>query len=88
MVTDKLVIGKIEVLEDGQIQIREDRVILDDGVEVTRLYHRSVLEPGDDVKDKEQRIQLIASVIWTPELVAEYKRKKGEFIPPLTGVKI
>lgn len=77
MIEKKLVIGKIDILEDGQLQVREDTVILDDAKEITRLYYRYVLEPGDDVKNKDKRVQDVSALIWTIEVITEFKRKKG-----------
>ena len=75
--TERNVIGKIEVLEDGQIQLREDTVIERDGVEVSRIYHRRVLEPGVAVaSERDVRIQSIAEVIWTPDVIAAYEEDK------------
>jgi hypothetical protein len=64
MITEKHVIGKIEILEDGKIQVREDRVIYDNDIELTRLYHRYVLTPGDDTRDKDPKIQAVSKLIW------------------------
>ena len=77
MLTENTVIGKIEVLEDGRIQIREDTVMLRDGVEVARTYHRRAHDPTDTpLPDSEDyRVKAIASVIWTPEVIAEYRRR-------------
>ena len=76
MLEKKIVVGKIEVLEDGQIQLRTDTVILEGDVEISRLYHRGVLEPGDSVTNQDQRVQSVCQVVWTPEVIAEYKRRK------------
>lgn len=82
MVIKKLVIGKIEILEDSQLQVREDTVILEDDKEIARLFRRYTLEPGDDVRDKDKRIQDISTVVWTSEVIDEFKRKKQ--LPPIT----
>ena len=77
MLEKKVVVGKIEVLEDGQIQLRTDTVILEGDVEISRLYHRGVLEPGQSITDQDARVQAIGQVVWTPEVVAEYRRRKA-----------
>jgi hypothetical protein len=46
--TERKEIGSIEVLPLGQIQVRTDTVIDRDGVEISRTYHRHVLEPGSE----------------------------------------
>jgi hypothetical protein len=76
MITKSIITGLISILSDGQIQIRQDTVIIEDTVELSRTYHREVLEPGQDVSDKDQRIQDVCAVVWTPEVVAEFDAAK------------
>jgi hypothetical protein len=73
--SEKKIIDLIEVLQLGQLQIREANIIEKDGIVVAKTFHRYVLSPGDDVSDKEQRIQNIASAVWTPEVIAEWQLK-------------
>lgn len=78
MITERNVIGKIEILEDGQIQLREDIVIERDGVEIFRLYHRRVLEPGESLPvDVNPRLRSVTDVIWTLEVVDAFRTKKN-----------
>ena len=39
-------VGSIEVLPMGQIQVRTDTIIKEDGKEINRSYHRHVVEPN------------------------------------------
>ena len=71
--TEKTVIGSRDVLEDGQIQVRRDTVILKDGIEISRTYHRHVVAPGDSIVDEDPSVQLVAKAVHTPALVAAYK---------------
>ena len=71
----------ISILEDGQIQVREDRVIFDNDVEITRLHHRHVIEPGQDLtSEPSDRARRIATMEWTPEVVKNYTEKKNKAI--------
>lgn len=76
MITKRTEFGKIEILPDGQIQLREDTVIEDDGVEVARTYHRSVLEPSAKVDHPDVRVASIATTLWTPDVVQSFEEKK------------
>ena len=38
-------VDKIEVLENGQVQVRTATVIKEDGIELNRSFHRHVLAP-------------------------------------------
>lgn len=84
-VVKRLVLGKLDILEDGQLQLREDTIIEDDGVEIARLYHRRVLEPTEPVNlpvDAQPLVRGIAPVVWTPAVIAEYRRKQA--LQPVT----
>ena len=63
---------KEEILPNQVIQLRTATVVLKDGVEIGRQYHRGVFAPGDDVTGAPDEVQDIASVLWTPEVVAAY----------------
>lgn len=71
--TEKKIVDLIEVTENGCLQIREAIIIEKDGVQIAKSLHRYVLSPGQDVSDKEQRIQDIAAAVWTTEVVAAYQ---------------
>jgi hypothetical protein len=68
----KTVTGQIEVGENGTIGLRTDTVVLDDGVELSRSFHRKVLAPGDDVTGEDAKVQAVANAVWTDEVVAAY----------------
>ena len=67
---------QIEVLEDGQIQIRKATRVYKDGVEISKTYHRHVLPPEADLSNEVKKVQDIANVVWTPQLIQEYKDKQ------------
>ena len=78
MLTEQTIISAITILEDGQLQIRRSRRILDNGVQIAEQYHRHVLAPGDALAAEDARVQAVARVLWTPEVVTEYRRKRAE----------
>jgi hypothetical protein len=78
MLEKVVAIDKIEILEDGQIQIRKATKILEDGVEIGKSYHRHVLAPEDDLKDQHPRVVVVANLIWTPEIVMAWNKRKSE----------
>ena len=69
-------IDKIEVVENGIIQVRQVTRILEDGVELSSSFHRWTLTPGQDVSDQEARVQAIANATWTPEVIAAYNAQQ------------
>jgi len=83
MLTKTLEAGVIEILSTRQMQVREDTVIYEDEIEISRTFTRYVLNPGDDVSDKPQMVKDVAGVIWTPEVVSDWKARPPEFpLPP------
>jgi len=67
------VTDKIEVLENGTIQVRCATRVLEDGVVLSSSFHRHVLHPGHDLTDQDPKVVAIANVTWTPEVVAAYE---------------
>ena len=73
-----VLVDKIEVLEMGQIQVRTAPIVAEDGVEVSRTFHRHVLEPGDDTTGQADRVAAVAAAAWTPDVVATWDAIRAE----------
>jgi hypothetical protein len=71
--TEKILVDKVELIENNSIQIRTATVIERDGTEISRTFHRHVVHPGDDVSNEDPKVQAIANAIWTPEVIAAYQ---------------
>ena len=67
------IIDKIEVLEMGQIQVRQAEVISKDGIEISRAFTRWVLNPTDDVSTQDSKVQAVANAVWTDSVKSAYK---------------
>ena len=77
MLNERVELGLLSVLPDGQVQVRTDTVIERDGVEMTRTYHRHVVEPDMDPADFPPRLRRLCQAMWTPDVVAAYTRVKA-----------
>lgn len=65
---------KIEIVGDFKhIQVRTATVISEDGVEISRTYHRHVVSPLDDVSGESAQVQNIAAAVHTDEVKAAYQ---------------
>ena len=74
---------KIEVVNKWNIQVREATIIKKDGVELTRSFHRHVLNPGTldasdnlvdtDISGEDTDVQAICNAAWTTQVKADYK---------------
>jgi len=73
--TKEQTIDKIEVLENGVIQVRQVTKIMEDGKELSSSYHRWSFAPGDDVSDQPANVQAIAAAAWTPAVIAAYQAR-------------
>jgi len=71
--TKEQVIDKIEVVENGTLQVRQVTRIMEDGKELSSSYHRSTFAPGSDVSDQPANVQAIATAAWTPAVIAAYQ---------------
>ena len=76
-----IVVDKLEVLEMGQIQVRTATIVAEDGVELSRTFHRHVLEPGADLTGQADRVQGVANATWTAEVVSDWEA----FVASVTG---
>ena len=69
-ITKEIKADKIEVVENGRIQIRTATIIKENGVEITRSFHRHAIDPSDkssgswqdtDISNEDERVQAIAT---------------------------
>ena len=71
--TEDSIVDSIDVLPEGQIQVRRANRIFRDGVEISKSYHRHVVAPGDDLSKEDSRVADIGAVVHTAEVIAAYK---------------
>ena len=72
--TEQNIIDKYEIVgEFKHVQCRHARVIYDDGVEISRSFHRHVIAPGDDVSGEPAEVQAICAAVHTAEVIAAYQ---------------
>jgi len=67
------VVDKIEVTENGTVQVRTATRIVEDGVQLSQSYHRHVVVPGADYSGEDARVQAICAATHTAEVVAAYQ---------------
>ena len=82
-ITKTLENDKIEVVNKWNIQVRTASIIKEDGVELTRSFHRHVLNPGNldasdnlvdtDISGEDADVQAICNAAWTTQVKADYK---------------
>jgi hypothetical protein len=67
------VVDRIEVLENGCVQVRKKTVIMEDGVQISGSFHRHFVAPGSDYSGEEARVKAICAATHTAEVIAAYK---------------
>lgn len=71
--TEIKVIDKIEVVENGTVQVREVTRIMKDQEEIAHTYHRWSFAPGSDVSEMPANVQAICATVWTSDVISAYK---------------
>jgi hypothetical protein len=73
MIIKETIVDQITVNEYGVVMYREATKIIEDGVELTKKYHRTSLTPGQDLTGQPQKVVDICNLIWTEEVIATYE---------------
>mgnify|MGYP000222807548 CR=1 FL=1 len=74
MALEKIVsVDRIEVVENGSVQVRTKTAIMEDGKQISGAFHRHVVAPGDDYSGEDVRVQAICAATHTPEVIEAYK---------------
>ena len=73
---------KIEVVSRWNIQVRKATIIKKDGVELTRTFHRNVLQPGTldasdnlvatNISGEDADVQAICNAAWTAQVKTDF----------------
>lgn len=78
MITKETVVDQITVVENGIVLYREATRIIEDGKVLTQTYHRSSLQPGQDLTVQPEKVVAIAQAAWTPEVIAAYQAQQAQ----------
>jgi hypothetical protein len=81
--TKETVVDKIEVLENGRLQVRTATRVKEDGAVLSSSFHRNVLEPSTknesdawvdtDISGEDARVQAVANATWTDSVKTAYQ---------------
>ena len=83
--TKEVVIDKIEVVENGVVQVREATRIMEDGNQLSQSYHRWTIAPGQDYSDQDAKVKAICAAAHTTEVVAAYAAAQAAAAERLNG---
>jgi len=80
--TKETVVDKIEVLEQGNVQVRTATRVKEDGAVLSSSFHRHVVEPSTkasgswadtDISGEDARVQAVATATWTSAVKTAYQ---------------
>ncbi len=66
------IVDRIEVLENGSVQVRTKTAIMENGNQISGTYHRHVVTPGADYSGEDARVQAICAVTHTADVISAY----------------
>jgi hypothetical protein len=73
-------VDRIEIVENGCIQVRTCTRIMEDGKSISESLHRHVIAPGDNYSNEDTKVQTICAAVHTPEIIAAYQAKQASII--------
>lgn len=74
MITKRTITDKIEIVgEYRHVQVRIATVIEEDGVELSRSFHRHVVSPTDDYSGETAEVQAVCQAVFTAEVGEAYE---------------
>ena len=72
--TKETIEDKIEIVGDYKaVQVRTATVVKEDGVELSRSFHRKVIQPTDDITGESAEVQAICNAVHTQDIKDAYQ---------------
>jgi len=76
---EKIVVAdRIEVVENGCVQVRTKTAIFENGKQISGTFHRHVVAPGDDYSSEDARVQAVCAAVHTAEVVAAHQATRSQ----------
>lgn len=82
-ITKTTVNDRMEIIDGWAIHVREATVLKEDGKELTRTFHRKVIQPGTldasdnlvdtDISGEDAQVQAICNAAWTTQVKSDFK---------------
>lgn len=66
------IVDRIEVVENGCVQVRTKTAIMEDGKQISGTFHRHVVAPGANYSAEDAKVKAIAASVHTPAVIAAY----------------
>ena len=92
--TEETIQDKIEVINSTSVQVRTATVIKKDGVEISRSFHRHVVEPSTkasgswadtDISGESAEVKAICNAVWTDAIKTAFQAQQDAAASQLGG---
>jgi hypothetical protein len=67
------VVDRIEVVENGCVQVRTKTSIMEDGKQISSTFSRHIVAPGDDYAAEDARVKAICAATHTADVISAYQ---------------
>jgi hypothetical protein len=93
--TEETVQDKIEVINGTSVQVRTATVIKKDGVEISRSFHRHVVQPSTkssgswadtDISGESTEVKAICNALWTDAIKTAFQAQQDAAIDAIDAV--
>ena len=67
---------KLEIVDVGDwknIQVRTATIVTDDGTQLSKSFHRHVVDPNSDLTDESDEVKNLAEIYFTDDAKAKHK---------------
>jgi hypothetical protein len=78
MITTKLIIDLIEVMQNDVIRVRVKTSVLSNDIQIAESFEHRVIAPGADYSGENAKIQAICAIAHTAEVIAAYVAAQNE----------
>lgn len=68
-----ITVDRIEIVLNGCVQVRVKTAILEDDKELSSVYRRYFIAPGDDYSAEDPRVKAVCAAVHTLEVIEAYK---------------
>jgi len=78
-ITKQTITDQIEIVgQYRHVQVRTATIIEEDGVELSRSFHRHVVAPTDDYSNESDEVQAVCQAVFTPEIIEAYQNEQSD----------
>jgi len=72
------IVDRIEVVENGTVEVRTKTAIIEDDKQISASFHRHVVVPGADYSTEDAKVKAICAAVHTTGVIAAYQAALAE----------